>query len=462
VGVELTVDGQAVLTAGACPTEHGRAPVETLTDSGHGSPVASGPGRVAVGDVWHAFAAGPDAWLDANHPAPELDGVARVLERVTLLVAATWPVVTLAASGGPWDQRTVGLLVGLALAVAGLLVVVPSAAVRRASRGRPARYLRLRLPLAAVAVVAWSGLSVDAALLGLWPLGVAAGCDACRTGWALGVAVQPGRWLARLVVSPVHLGIAVTLIAFAVVGGPGGAGRLLWLYGALAAIALTATLTARALDDRHREAVRRRAARDEAVVLREHRSRGHWLHDDVCADLRLLRMRLEGGELERARVLAELDELDHRLRLRQLDELVGSGEVRLAEVVQPFLRRAQQLRVVIVESPSVEDAGMVVDGPTARAVQHAVSVLVANALQAGSPTLAVRLSASAGEIGIEVEDDAGGFDVDRIPPGRALDGLRHELGPGGLTCVRTARGSIVRAVVGTGAAERGHPRERKT
>jgi hypothetical protein len=404
--------------------------------------------------VWHAFAAGPDAWLDANHPAPELDGVARVLERVALLIAVTWPAVTVAAGGIPWDRRTVVLLAALALAVAGLVVVVPSAAVRRASRGRPRLYLRLRLPLVAVTVVAWSGLSVDAALLGLWPLGVAAGCDLCRTGWALGVAVHPGRWLARLVVSPVHLGVAATLVAFAVSGGPGVAGRLLWLYCTLAAIALTATVTARVLDDRHQEAVRRRTARDEAVVLREHRSRGHWLHDDVCADLRLLRMRLESGAFERDRVLTELDELDHRLRLRQLDELVGSGEVRLAEVVQPFLRRAQQLRVVIVESPSVEDAGMVVDAPTARAVQHAVSVLVANALQAGSPTLAVRLSSSAGEIGIEVEDEAGGFDLERMPPGRALDGLRHDLGPGGLTCTRTTRGSVVRAVVSTGAGER--------
>jgi hypothetical protein len=445
---------------GTCPIGHDLAPFELVGAHGQGDGVTSGPGAAAVGDVWQAFAAGPEAWHDSTHPPTELDGVARLVQRVALLLAATWPVVILAAGGGTWDARTAALIVALVLAVAGLIVVVPSALVRQASGGRPKLYLEVRLPLAGVVLAAWSGLSVDAALLGLWPLGVAAGCDVCRTGWALGVDVEPWYWLRRLLLSPVHLGVAVTLVVFAIAAGADTAGRLAWLYGALAAITLTGAVTARALDDRQRSATAGRTARDEAVVLREHRSRGHWLHDDVCADLRLLRLRLEGATFERTQVLAELDELDHRLRLRQLDELVGSGEVRLAEVVQPFLRRAQQLRVLIVESPTVEDAGVVVDAGTARAVQHAVSVLVANALQAGSPTLAVRLSASAGRIEIEVEDEAGGFDLDRAPVGRGLDGLRHELGRNGLTCTRTELGSVMRAVVVRGAGRAGTPARR--
>jgi hypothetical protein len=258
----------------------------------------------------------------------------------------------------------------------------------------------------------------------------------------------------------VHLGVLVTLAAFLVVGGASVAGRLAWLYASLAAVVVTAAVTATALADRQHAARRAWAAREEAVVVREHRSRGHWLHDDVCADLRLLRLRLEGGSFDPGAVLVELDELDHRLRLRQLDEFIGSGVVRLAEVVQPFLRRAQQQRVVIVESPTVEDAGLVVDGRTARTVQRVVSVLVANAVQAGTATLAVRLSASAGRIEVEVEDEAGGFDLALAPVGRGLDGLRHELGPGALTCERTARGSRLRAVV-TMDEVGGRPRQRE-
>jgi hypothetical protein len=403
-----------------------------------------------VGDAWQAFAAGPEAWLDATTPGRELDGLAQLLQRVTLLVAATWPLVGLLASGAPVDGRTVGLLFALAASVAGLVVVVPAARRRRGVR--PGVFLALRLALTAVALAAWSGLSLDAALLGLWPLGVAAGCDVSRTGWALGVDVRPVVWLRRLALSPVHAGVLATLAAYALARGPAAAGRLAWLYGALVVITATGTVTATALTARQRSVERAWAAREAAVVAREHRSHGHWLHDDVCADLRLLRLRLEDGGLDVTAVATELDELDHRLRLRQLEEFIGSGPVRLAEVVQPFLRRAQQLRVAIVESPTIEEAGLMVDARTARIVQRVVSVLVANAVQAGTPTLALRLEVSPRRIEVEVEDEAGGFDLDQAPVGRALDGLRHELGPGALTGQRTGRGTRVRATVPTTGA----------
>jgi hypothetical protein len=425
----------------------GAPPTRSPPPAKAGTDPSTGVFPAQVGDVWRAFAAGPEAWQDASVEPVELDGAARLLQRVVLLVALTWPGVLLVDAAALWDLRNLALLAALAVAIPVLVLLVPSTVVREASGGRPDLYLRLRVPFAGVALVAWSGLTVDGALLGLWPLGIAAGCDVCRTGWALGVDVRPLPWFRRLVLSPVHAGVILALAGVGLAAGTEAAGRLAWLYAALAAIALTATATAWALAARQRAIVRRQRQREEEIVVREHRSRGQWLHDDVCSELRLLRLRLEDGGLDPERLLPELDDLDHRLRLRQLEAFIGSGEVRLAEVVQPFLRRAQQLRVAIVETPTVEDAGRVVDAGTARAVQRAMSVLVANAVQAGSPTLAVRLAASTRQVVVEVEDEAGGFELDEVPVGGGIDGLRHELGAEALTGERTEKGTCVRAVV---------------
>jgi hypothetical protein len=371
-------------------------------------------------------------------PHPGLDGPVLLLERLALLVAVTWPAVGVLTGAAEPDTRTLALLAALAGAVA-VALVGPAAPARWA----PAP----RLGAAGVAVIASAGLSGDTALPGLWPLGVAAGCDLCRAAWAAGTGVRPARWTRAVLLSPATAGALLALGTFAAVGDAATGRRVLWLALALVLGAAAAVGVAAALDRCRRAVERSWAARERAVVVREHRSRGHWLHDDVCAELRLLRLRLEGGGLDLGAALAELDELDHRLRLRRLDEFLVAGPVRLAEVVQPYLRRARQLEVAVVESPTVEDAGVVVDPGTARAVRRAVSVLVANAVQAGTPTLAFRLDVAGGRIAVEVEDEAGGFDLDLAPAGRGLDGLRHELGPGALTSVRTERGTRVRAVV---------------
>jgi hypothetical protein len=67
-----------------------------------------------------------------------------------------------------------------------------------------------------------------------------------------------------------------------------------------------------------------------------------------------------------------------------------------------------------------------------------------------------------GVVTVEVEDDAGGFDLAAVPAGRALHRLRQDLGADRLTCIRTTQGSRVRVMVpsggdnGLGAGYGGH------
>jgi len=88
---------------------------------------------------------------------------------------------------------------------------------------------------------------------------------------------------------------------------------------------------------------------------------------------------------------------------------------------------------------------------TGRLVQDALRVIVNNAVNARTPTLAIRLRVDDELIEVEVEDEAGGFDLDTAPIGRGLDSLRNslrrQLGHDGLFCERTANGSRVRATI---------------
>ncbi len=396
-------------------------------------------------DLWFAFAAGSDSWGETEPPNVLVDQASRLVEVLCLLVAGSWPIVWLLASGDRLGTRDIVLfaLLVLSLAVLGIPVL----------RGRrrptePWRSAARRTVCGSIALACWAGLAPDLALLGAWPIGVAAGADIARTSLTLGVPLRPGAWLGRFLRSPVHIGVVLALVVGAwLLTARSGTLRIVLLYGAFLLTVTTAWLAIIAVVHLDRRVQIAREDFERRVVEREHRRRGHWLHDDVCSDLRSARLRIESGSVAEADVGGLLDDLEHQLRMRQLDEFIDAGSVRLAEIIQPYVRRAQQEGVTIEESPTLDSGGVVVAGDTARLVQRAMGVLVPNAMHAGSPSIAVRLRVTEGTVEVEVEDHGGGFDLDTVPLGRGLDRLRDELGPEHLRSTRTDDGSIVQAII---------------
>ncbi|MEQ9162545.1 MAG: hypothetical protein RLN74_07555, partial [Ilumatobacter fluminis] len=148
------------------------------------------------------------------------------------------------------------------------------------------------------------------------------------------------------------------------------------------------------------------------------------------------------GDLDAAR--AELEELDHRLRLRQLDEVMRGGEPHLYEILQPHLRRIQSLGIQLYRVPPLELTNRRTDSESAQLFHRAVSVLTSNAINADATRLAIDLfEVDGGQISLTVTDDAGGFDLDAVPAGRGLSNLVADLGPDRVRRRDTQNGSAV-------------------
>jgi hypothetical protein len=175
----------------------------------------------------------------------------------------------------------------------------------------------------------------------------------------------------------------------------------------------------------------------------EHRQGAHWLHDDVSAHLGLAKLRLRQETTTPEDVARALDDLDHEIRLRQLEELFESGTVRLAEVLQPYVRRAQNEGVTIERVPSFDDASLIVDVEVGRLFGRAAAILTSNALNAGATTLSYVVRYDDDEIVLSVEDDAGGFELADAPAGRGLWALQRDLGEGSLAVEQISAGSAV-------------------
>ncbi|WP_208029076.1 hypothetical protein [Rhabdothermincola sediminis] len=405
-------------------------------------------------DLWLAFVAGPRVWMDDDgddSPGSIVAELAAPVEGAALLAGSSWPIIWTGASVAELSARAVVLVGGLATAgVLAFVVSVPSH--RLASRwGTPWQVAALRAVTVFLGSASFAGLTSGWAMLGCWPFGVMVGCDLYRTGATLGVLLGARSMLRRVTLSPVHLGIVVGLVLTGLVTRTSPT-RLVVLYLMVVVVVLVAAVTLSVLHGSRGRLEGRQQRREHLLMMREHRRRSHWLHDDVCSELRFLRMRVESDGrhfLPADEIVGELDELDHRLRLRQLDEVIGSGGVRLAEVIQPFLRRAQQRGVQIFESPTLEAGSLVVEAEVARQIKRILSVFVSNAMHAHTPSLWLRIEQrpEQGCIIVEVEDEAGGFDVTELPAGRGLDTLRAELGPDALTLERTGRGTRARALV---------------
>jgi hypothetical protein len=416
--------------------------------------VAGDAGESSRLDRFLAIAAGPANWRNDRQPTSA--DLAAGCAELTALGAILTVSVTAAGARDLGPGWLPYLLVGV-LGVVLLVIAGPTAwwVFDRAGPGERTWFVDIR-PVAAgrtlgfVGVVGlWAVLVGGPRMQDAWLFGVVLGCEATLGARSIGARMQPWRWWGHRLVSLGHLLLGAAAVALAVgMGGRHGAKVAVCAY-----IAVHFAVVAGVLECWVLERIRGRLdtelvqyARD--IEQHQHRQRAHWLHDDVCSELRLLRLQLETQHLEPADVAAQLDELDHRLRVRQLDELLQSGRVRLAEVIQPFVRRAQAHGLRMREVPRFEQASLEMDEHTGRLVQRAAAVLMTNAIQAGATELSIRavIDRDAGQFELWFDDDAGGFEHHAILPGRGLDSLRHDLGPGSLELRRTDVGTSARVV----------------
>lgn len=394
-------------------------------------------------DLWFAAAAGPGPWLGGERLAP-VDRLV-LMGGIASALALSLAVTSTAGAALVFEGWLRCAAFGVVLAA--LVVVAFGTSERLAGLG-PATVLLART-MAALAILAMTVKaygSVQPLVLG--GFGVAAGSHATVTLRAIGAEFRWSEVLRRFMLSTVHAGVlsGAVVLAFS---PPTRSLRADTIDLALALYALvaTATLTMAVLSVLLNRIDAGSAGQIEAIRSSIHRDQAHWLHDDVCSELGHLRLRLQNGLIGPDALQRSLDELDHRLRLRQIEGVLESGPARLGEVIQPFIRVAQSHGVGLRDVPTYETGAMLLPPRSGRQVQRAMAVLTANAIQAGARELAIRSAVEEGQLVIEVEDDAGGFEYTRPIPGRGLDGLAHDLGPGGLEIIRTERGTLARVRV---------------
>lgn len=417
-------------------------------------------------DPWLALLAGDRVWVDEEEIPDVRRRVAGALAILGLgvVVSLMWmSVIQRIGRGNPLPPSQ--LAAGLATLVSLLLAARPLEVLL----GRPAR------PSAFTVRLLWRAACFLTLVLAIayqmpgwpavagWALGVTIGADVMMSSWALGVQPDPLHWWRRFLLSPLHFGVLGALAAVAIM--PGYLPRLWSLIGPYAALQIglvVAVLTCLALTaiseqlDRDLDAARQEATGDER------RYRAHWLHDDVLAEVRLTNLRLQRGDLDATSAAAALDELDHRLRLRQLDEMFATGTIRLADIIQAHVRRTQALGVRFSAMPSLDAAGRRVDEETGRRFARVIAVLMSNAVNAGATTLALGLEAEPETIVVRLADDAGGFDLESVPAGRGLDSLTDELGAGNLQRIGLPGGSLMIATIATDATDAMSPTRART
>jgi len=394
-------------------------------------------------DLWFAVAAGPGPWLDGErlHPVDQLvvaGGMGSALA-VGMAIAGT------ASASLEFRNGLEPAMFGLTL---GALLVVLFTASPRLARLGPLSVVLARagaaLGVLALSVKAYG--SVQPLVLG--GFGLAAGAHANVTLRAIGAELRWQDAVRRFLTSTVHAGVltGVVLVAF-LPPTRSLRGEVIDLGLAIYAMIATSTLTMAVLSKLHERIDARQAVHTAALRSTIHRDHAHWLHDDVCSELGYVRLRLQDGLVDPAALRRSLDELDHRLRIRQIDELLDGGPARLGEIMQPYIRVAQTNGVELTDVPTYETGAMLLPPDVGRQVQRAMGVLTANAIQAGAHRIAIRTWLEPGGLVVEVDDDAGGFDVTRRIPGRGLDGLARDLGPDRLELMRTGRGTVARAHV---------------
>jgi hypothetical protein len=408
-----------------------------------------------VFDLWLALLAGERVWHDGPiRPGPrERISAAFALIGAACTITAIWVIVS--ARFDPWDADAItarratllvftaaATLAALALGLRYLRIVRGHDAV-----GRPIwQELAWRTVAFLLLTTVFAGALPRAYVPGVVPLGVLAGADASLTLWALGVAPRTRTWAWRFLVSPVHFGAVGALLAVAAFGESFPALRTLAsLYGALWVGLLVAGLTVASINRLAAAVDDRVAEENHDMLVSERARRAHWLHDDVLSEVHLASLRISSGSATPDEINAELRDLDHRLRLRQLDDMMSAGAPRVYEILQPHLRRIQNLGVRLDSVPSHDVTRIEVDQECGMLLNRAVSLLTSNAVNAGATRLAIGLQLVDGatRLRLTVIDDAGGFDLAAVPDGRGLSTLMDQLGPGAVQRYDAPCGSMM-------------------
>ncbi|MGQ0519606.1 MAG: hypothetical protein ACT4PX_00460 [Actinomycetota bacterium] len=395
-------------------------------------------------DVWLAVLAGPLPWADGRR-LPAADRLLLVAQAV--MAAGLGLLMVAVRSLDAEDALEVAAFAAAVMSALLALTLPALLATISADRRSPHPFA---LALARSAGAAGTMVLLVRELGSLNPVastafGLLAGTEVAVTLRVIGIELRVPNLVRRFLASTVHLGTVCGIALVAILSDGGTAVELVvTLYAVSFAAILTAAILGRALTTVDRagaaDAGRARAA--------AHREQAHWLHDDVCSHLGNLRLRLEASALGQAGVIALLNDLDHKMRMRQVEEILAGGPVRLAEVIQPYIRVAQNNGVRVAETPTAETASVLVDPETGRLLQRACAVLVTNAVQAGASQIGIRARLQGQRhLELEVEDDAGGIDMAAIIPGRGLDSLRRDVGEQGLELSRTAVGTRARVRV---------------
>ncbi|MFZ8998826.1 MAG: hypothetical protein ACO3D0_10710, partial [Ilumatobacteraceae bacterium] len=411
--------------------------------------------RPRVFDTSMAFLAGDRVWRDpvGSTPSPRERVPASVLV-MSLGVTAltTWALTSTRLATGTRsvvaDRDSELVIVALGGTAAALALAIHPLGLALGRAPRPTRFW-WSVGWRSVAYLALTG-SLAAAIpdqrfLGAIPLGIVTGTDAVLTIWVLGLRPRPVRWSIRALTSGVHFGAIGALIGTTVFDPDGvPVATAASVYGAMWAL-IGVTGATVVVSDRLSDIADARFDEERRDLrTKEREMRVHWMHDDVLTEVKLAKLRVESSS-DASAALREFDELDHRLRLRQLDESLRGGDVPLYEILQPHLRRVQSAGVRIERVPSLDQSSMRVDEETGRTIHRAVGNLVSNAITAGATTLSVSLleHLDPHRVEISVTDDAGGFSLDDVEPGRGLWLLRRDLGDDAVEVVPVPDGSIV-------------------
>ena len=411
-------------------------------------------------DTWVALLAGSNPWATGEYHDNAWNRLLALMQ--VFIVTVTTGILWWARDTRLTNETAV--VIGATVALLALSIHPVLRIVERRTRSLTVRTnLTVRVVLLAAVL-----LSIYALLPGwrtLWctPFAVACGIDASLTCAELGWKARPITWYGQFVRSGFHFGVIGAVIATFAVGGSARLSVVVPLFAVLHVWLATAVVTLWALSTLHKVNVAERAQAVAEVVESERRQRAHWLHDDVCAQVRLVSLKLQTGNSTTDEVVGLLDDFDHQLRLRQLDELFGAGSVRVAELLQPYIRHAQNNGASIAGVPGFEEAAVQLSEKSARLTARAANVLTSNALNAGATTISYEVRTADGFLYLAIADNGPGFSLADVPHGRGLWTLINDLKPGGLTIspIHTGGTNVVATIPYTERERRGqHPARR--
>lgn len=409
-----------------------------------------GEARPAYTDRRLAVIIGPGHWLGVGQPITTpmyAIAAAHIVSLITLGTTVTLRWIDLYRAA---DRSAVWYVIGTWVAVAFLATPLALRLIRPTAR--------VSLPLPVTVLLRVSGLVFLAAMPSalmvgwtnalLWPICVFAGADVALTLRALGHASRLVPSLPEALLSPMHVGIVAGLVLIALLPGRYALGHA---FGGVLVTTETffvvgylfVYLSIRLFEhyDVELATARRR------VFEAQQRGQAHWIHDDVLAELRLVRLRLERGELDQEELLRSMEEVEHHLRVRQLDTVVQSGTASVAEILQPYLRMAASSEIALDRVPSYEVGRWKVGQTTGMALKRCFAVPVTNAIVAGATRLSVGIRREGQFLEVDVEDDAGGYEPSELHAGRGLQVLHRELAPGVVTVTNLGGGTRVRCRV---------------